>query len=193
MARPVLSGDREERLRAQGVPAAIVASMRAFEEQQLRQKPAPALLSRSLSAGQPPEPRQACDDASAPADAVGSSKTSAERGESPEGSPVMASAPSLDRTTESSPGLEQSSAGLQYAASASGHAESMQHRAPPLGQDHDRVGAAEYPAQAEHIESPAAAPQQGGVSTDESNADSLTPGGDCSKVVDPTDDACLRV
>ena len=41
-ARPVLSGSREEKLRAQGVPPAIIASMRSFEEQQLEQKPARA-------------------------------------------------------------------------------------------------------------------------------------------------------
>ena len=65
IARPVLSGDREERLRAQGVPASIVASMRTFEEQHLRQKPAPKQSSPSLSPAQPPEPLQGLADSSA--------------------------------------------------------------------------------------------------------------------------------
>lgn len=65
IARPVLSGDREERLRAQGVPASIVASMRTFEEQHLRQKPAPRQSSPSLSPTQPPEPLRGLVDSSA--------------------------------------------------------------------------------------------------------------------------------
>ena len=43
----MLSGSREEKLRTQGVPAAIIASMRSFEEQQLEQRPA-----RASSSGQ---------------------------------------------------------------------------------------------------------------------------------------------
>ena len=38
----MLSGSREEKLRAQGVPPVIIASMRSLEEQQLEQRPARA-------------------------------------------------------------------------------------------------------------------------------------------------------
>ena len=229
MARPVLIGDREERLRAQGVPASIVASMRAFEEQQLRQKPAPmpsptlsaeqapepdeahsdslmrtsneqqlqqkllpVLPSASLSAKEAPEldgaledssrrlpeeqqpqqklppvlssaglnasqalePYQAPDDFSAPTDqSAGTSTTSAENmGSTEEG--LTAASAAIDFTLgDSHPGADQSSAsaGLDGAASVSGRAEALQISTAPLGQDHDRAGAAEGSVQAEKI------------------------------------------
>ncbi|CAL5224199.1 g6842 [Coccomyxa viridis] len=139
VARPVLSGDREERLRAQGVPAAIVASMRTFEEQQLRQKTAPAVPSASLSAQQLPEPDEALDDSSM--------RTSEEQQllqklsqKSPNASLSAKQALDSDQAPGDSPsGAEQSSGGIKDAASASGRAEALQISTAPLGQDYDRA------------------------------------------------------
>ena len=72
----MLSGSREEKLRAQGVPPAIIASMRSFEEQQLEQRPARApSLGPQLSeqpekqaAGQ--EPAQASETSHLPSQSV---------------------------------------------------------------------------------------------------------------------------
>lgn len=60
--RPVLSGDREERLRAQGVPPSVIASMRSFEEQGLSgQRAAPRAPGPRDAQLQPAEPAQAQD------------------------------------------------------------------------------------------------------------------------------------
>ena len=72
----MLSGSREEKLRAQGVPPAIIASMRSFEEQQLDQRSARAPSSRPQLSEQPEEqaagqePAQASETSHLPSQSV---------------------------------------------------------------------------------------------------------------------------
>ena len=72
----MLSGSREEKLRAQGVPPAIIASMRSFEEQQLEQRPAQAPSLNPQVSAQPKlraveeEPPQASETSHFPAKSV---------------------------------------------------------------------------------------------------------------------------
>ena len=92
----MLSGDREERLRAQGVPPSIIASMRSFEEQGLSGQwaalRAPGPRDAQL---QPAEPAQAQDLLPAIAQAGTDSFDSAAGSRKPEQDPSQALASSV--------------------------------------------------------------------------------------------------
>ena len=180
VARPVLSGDREERLRAQGVPASIVASMRTFEEQQLRQNAQP---SPGLSATQPPEPDQAQEESSTAQDAMESGRTAVEPAGNAGDEFSAANASQVQSAADSPPGAEGSSAKSDdtVAAGASGHAEPVQQSTAPLGQDHDRGEAAAVPepVPAGQMGLPAASQQDSvGAIAKRSEAEGLTPHAD---------------
>lgn len=92
----MLSGDREERLRAQGVPPSIIASMRSFEEQGLSgQRAAPRAAGPRDAQLQPAEPAQAQDLLPAIAQAGTNTFDSAAGSRKPEQDPSQALASSI--------------------------------------------------------------------------------------------------
>ena len=94
--RPVLSGDREERLRAQGVPPSVIASMRSFEEQGISgQRAAPRAPGPRDAQLQPAEPAQAQDLLPATAQARTDTFDCAAGGRKPEQDPSQVLATSV--------------------------------------------------------------------------------------------------
>ena len=172
VARPVLSEDRGERLRAQGVPAAIVASMRTFEEQQLRQKPEPQLLSPSLGAVKPPEADQPHDKSSILMDVAGGDLVSADPAGGAHATLAAANAVRLNGQPDIPLDAEQGSTPSQDAASGSGHAKPQPKSAHKLGHGHDRADTVQRSLPARSMSSPAA-PQQGGGTHDVSSDEGL--------------------